>query len=308
MRTFDATTAVDADQPRRPEDTPTLERGLTGFLRSLEGLNRSPATLRAYRTDVEQFIGWLHQTNVVAAAPAQVVKADVTEYLADLHQRGVTGLSRARKLAAIRAYFGYLEGEGVVGRSPAATVQTPRKEKNTRTWLRPEEYRGMLARAGGSPRDYAVLQVFLQTGVRVGELCALRLSDLDLGHRSVTVRGKGRVDRAIELERKGIQAIRNWLAVRPPVPGDHLFLNYAGAPLGERGVRKLVAKYRTLAGVTRKASCHSFRHTFGTLKAQQGVSPYRLREWLGHANLNTTQIYVHLAKLNAAREMEATSL
>lgn len=70
----------------------------------------------------------------------------------------------------------------------------------------------------------------------------------------------------------------------------------------------MVGKYRVLAGITKRASCHSFRHTFGTLKAQQGVSPYRLKEWLGHANLNTTQIYVHLGQEGGAKEMEATSL
>ena len=307
MRTRDATPARAAGPTRRPDDPLTLERALTAFLGSLEGLNRSPATLRAYRTDVAQFIAWLRRTNAVAAAPGQVVKADVAEYPAHLGQRGVTGLSRARKLAAIRAYFRYLEGEGVVDRSPA-TVETPRKEKHTRTWLRPAEYRAMLAQAGGHPRDYAILQVFLQTGVRVAELCDLRLADVDLTHRMLTVRGKGRVERVIELERKGVQAIRSWLSLRPGVVDDHLFLNYRGTPLGERGVRKLVVKYRRAAGIARNATPHSFRHTFGTLKAQQGVSPYRLKEWLGHAKLDTTQIYVHLARTNAGKEMEATSL
>jgi site-specific recombinase XerD len=96
--------------------------------------------------------------------------------------------------------------------------------------------------------------------------------------------------------------------VRPPVLDDHLFLNKDGDPISERGVRKLVVKYRVAAGITKRASCHSLRHTFATYKAEKGVSPFQLKEWLGHASLNTTQIYVHMARQNAKKVMEATSL
>ncbi len=89
---------------------------------------------------------------------------------------------------------------------------------------------------------------------------------------------------------------------------EQLFLNRDNEPISERGVRKLVTRYVKAAGITKNASCHSLRHTFATHKAQQGVSAYRLKDWLGHASLETTQIYVHLSKQNAQREMEATSL
>jgi site-specific recombinase XerD len=116
--------------------------------------------------------------------------------------------------------------------------------------------------------------------------------------RSITVRGKGNAQREIALEKKGTQAIRSYLAVRPVPEGssERLFLNYKGEPISERGVRKLVVKYTKAAGITKKASCHTLRHTFATYKAEKGVSPFQLQQWLGHANLNTTQIYVHLGK------------
>jgi integrase/recombinase XerD len=79
-------------------------------------------------------------------------------------------------------------------------------------------------------------------------------------------------------------------------------------PISERGIRKLVVKYRKEAGITKKASCHTLRHTFATYKAEKGVSAYQLQQWLGHANLNTTQIYVHLGKQNARKIMQNTSL
>lgn len=287
----------------------SLETARDAFVRGLEGKNRGTATIRAYTIDLTQFLTWSHDTNLIVETPTDVTRTDITEYLAYLAKRGLTGVTRARKLAVLREFFAFLVDHGYLTSSPAAGVESPKRERNGRNYLRPDEYTKMLSLAGGNPRDYAILQVFLQTGVRVSELCNLRLSDVDLEGRSLRVRmGKGMVDRDIELEKKGIQAIRSWLAVRPKVTDNHLFLNRDGGALGERGVRKLIATYKTKAGITKKISPHSLRHTFATYKAEHGVSPFQLQQWLGHANLNTTQIYVHLARRNAQKVMEETSL
>jgi len=308
MPTPSSTTPVSAGIHTTSQNS-NLELTLEAFLRALAGKNRSAATIAAYRADVAQFIAWLPENNLIATTQDKVGRADITEYLAALAARPVSGVSRARKLAALREYFRFLVDHELIAKSPADGIETPRKERNKRTWLLPDEYRAMLASAGSNSRDFAILQVFLQTGVRVSELCDLRLTEVDMVGRTLTVRsGKGMAARIIELEKKATAAIKNWLAVRPPVLDDHLFLSRAGQPISQRGVRKLVTKHRQLAGITKKASCHSFRHTFGTLKAQQGISPFRLKDWLGHANLNTTQIYVHMGRQNAAKEMEATSL
>jgi len=288
--------------------TITLEKGLATFLDGLAGKNRSAATLRAYRTDVLQFITFLHENNVAITGVADVGKVDILEYLAALARKKLTGVARARKVSAIREYFRFLEDMEVIERSPAAGIETPKREKHTRVFLRSDEYTKMLSLAGGNPRDYAILQVFLQTGIRVSELANLTLADVDLTKPAITVRGKGNAERAIELEKRGVQALKNYLAVRPESLSDVLFLNYKGVPISDRGIRKLVVKYRKNAGITKRASCHSLRHTFATYKAEKGVSPFQLQQWLGHANLNTTQIYVHLGKQNAKKIMEQTSL
>jgi integrase/recombinase XerC len=105
-----------------------------------------------------------------------------------------------------------------------------------------------------------------------------------------------------------VQALRNYLSIRPQSLSEVIFLNYKGEPISERGIRKLVVKYTKFAGITKRASCHTLRHTFATYKAEKGVPPFQLQQWLGHANLNTTQIYVHLGKQNAKKIMEQTSL
>lgn len=287
----------------------TIDDTMTAFLRSLSGANKSPSTITAYRTDLSQFVRFLGDTNCTIASPADVTRADISEYLAHLADQNMSGTTRARKLAAIREFFRFLEEQGLVAKNPTLGVQTPNKERGSRTALRSDEYTKLLSLAGGNPRDYAILQVFLQTGIRVSELCALTRSAIDFESRTVHVgHGKGQKTRTIELEKRGIQAIKSYLAVRPESLHDELFLNYQGEPLGERGVRKMVAKYLKASGITKKISPHSLRHTFATYKAERGVSPYVLREWLGHARLDTTQIYVHMARENTKKAMEATSL
>src|SRR5918911_1454531 len=149
--------------------TITLEKGLARFLDGLSGKNRSGATIRAYATDIQQFISFLHANNVSIHYPAEVQKIDVMEYLSALAKRELTGIARARKMSAIREYFRFLEGIGMIAKSPTTGIETPKREKNTRQFLRADEYTKMLSLAGANPRDYAVLQVFLQTGIRVSE-------------------------------------------------------------------------------------------------------------------------------------------
>jgi integrase/recombinase XerC len=261
----------------------TLEKGLAAFLDALLGKNRSSATIRAYRTDVRQCITFLKENNVAITGPADVTKVDILAYFACLARKGLTGVARARKISAIREYFRFLEGVGVIQKSPTVGIDTPKREKHTRQFLRSDEYTKMLSLAGANPRDYAIIQVFLQTGIRVSELAGLRLEDVDFLKPAIHVRGKGSVEREIALEKRGVQALKNYLAVRPESLSSVLFLNYKGEPISDRGIRKMVVKYRKKAGITKKAICHSLRHTFATYKAERGVSPYQLQQWLGHA-------------------------
>jgi len=289
-----------------------LADSMAAFMRSLEGKNRSELTRKAYHTDLLQFFIWLKENNVVATSPERITKADVTEFLTACARRGLSGVSRARKLAAIREYYRYLVDHEVIPKSPAQSIETPKKEQNIRTHLVSHEYNRVLTVAAGNIRDYAIFQVFLQTGLRVSELCALHLDDVEMNIRPyplLHVRlGKGMRARTLELEPKVAKALKNYLAQRPASASDIIFLNYYGEPISERGVRKMVEKYVQASGISKRVSPHGFRHTFATQKAEKGVSPYQLQEWLGHARLDTTQIYVHMSKKNAGRVMEQTSL
>ena len=203
-----------------------FQTSLDGFFRSMAGKNRSPKTVLAYSTDLHQFLGWVVENDATVESVADIQRVHVIDFLASLSERKLSGVSRARKLAAIREFFKYLVMSEMIAKSPTTGVDTPKIEHNGKAWLRPDEYSRMLSLAAGNPRDYCILTVFLQTGVRVSELCNLRLDDIDLKAKQLMVRsGKGMNARQISLETKGVKALKIWMKLRPLVAHDHLFTN-----------------------------------------------------------------------------------
>ncbi len=288
--------------------TLTLDQALTDFLTALRARNASALTAQAYATDIRQFIAWFGETSVLSQEISSVTKTDMIEYLSYLASLGRSGVTRARKLASLREFFSYLCERELLAVSPAASVAIPKKERKAQTYLRPEEYARLLSAAGANPRDFAILQLFLQTGIRVSELVHLTLADVDLTNKVIKVAGKGSKERTIPLEKKAVLALKNYLSVRGESLDQTFVLNYTGTGLSRRGAEKLLEKYRRLSGISKRFSCHSLRHTFGSYKAEQGVSPFQLKEWMGHSSISVTQLYVHMSKESNRRAMEQTSL
>src|SRR5712692_4549993 len=157
----------------------TFQQNIIFFLRELEGGNKSQLTLTAYKTDLKQFFQWLSENDVTVTIPGQVTRGHVNEYLAFLSSLGRSGVTRARKLAALKSFFTYLKDEHIIASSPADTIHMPNKERKRKVVLRTDEYSRMLSEAGGNPRDSAILQLFLQTGLPVSALAAITVPDLD---------------------------------------------------------------------------------------------------------------------------------
>jgi integrase/recombinase XerD len=288
----------------------TSYEGLSRFASALIGKNRSAATVAAYTTDLQQFFTYLAENDVTVLHASDITRRHIAEYLSYLAQeRRLSGVSRARKLVSIREYFRFLVDAELLSKSPAERMDVPKKEQKTRSRLRQDEYSQILSLAGGNPRHYALFTILLQCGLRVTELVSLAIDDIDLTAGVLTVRdGKGMVAREIELEKKAIKALKTWLANRPASHSPALFLNRYGEPLSRFGVHKLIQKYCLDAGIDKRVSAHIFRHTFASVKAERGVSPYQLQRWLGHKDIKTTQIYVHMSKEYGKKAMEATSL
>ena len=162
------------------------------------------------------------------------------------------------------------------------------------------------------PRDYAIIMTFLQTGIRLSELANLAIEDVDVDHKLLTVRqGKGKKDRQIPLVDEVVKALRNYLRYRNTqlvLDDEILFLAKNGTSLNVSSVKYIVAKYVKKAGIRKKVSVHTLRHTFGAHKADKNMGIATLQELMGHKTKETTLKYIHLAKTNLRQEMMQTAL
>ena len=282
------------------------------FTRTLAGQNFSPKTIRAYGDDLAQFAGWLETVRVDWHNPRRLGRTDVEGFLHFLSGRNLTGVSRARKLAAIRKFFTFLHDGGILPTNPASAVRGTRREEKEPAILYKEQYKALLYEASDDPRDYAIISTFLQTGIRLSELAAMRLEDVDFENRLLTVRqGKGRRDRQIPLVDEEVKALRNYLRYRATeliLDDDTLFLAKNGTSLNVSSVKAIVAKYVKKAGIRKRVSVHTLRHTFGAHKADKHMSIATLQELMGHKKKETTLKYIHLARTNLRKEMVETAL
>jgi site-specific recombinase XerD len=290
--------------------TTTQSREL--FLRALQGQNYSPKTLRAYGDDLSQFLEWVKKNRVDFDIPARFSRGDIEGFMQYLAAKRMTGVTRVRKLAAIRKFFAFLEENSILAANPAHTVKGARREEKEPNILYKEQYKALLYEASDNIRDYAIIQTFLQTGIRLGELANLRVEDVDVEHRNLTVRqGKGKKDRQIPLVDDVVKALRNYLRYRNTeliVDDEILFLAKNGTSLNVSTVKYTVAKYVKKAGIRKKVSVHTLRHTFGAHKADKHMSLATLQELMGHKKKETTLKYIHLAKTNLRQEMAQTAL
>lgn len=291
------------------ENQITVTNALELFERGLVGANNSEKTIRAYTDDIKQFIEWLKGIRVDWDSPQRFTRIDIVEFLSTLSSRGFSGVTRVRKLAALRKFFSFMKDNNFIAGNPVNTVKSPVKEEKDPPILYKNEYKALLFEASGDPRDYAILQTFLQTGIRVSELVNLKLEDIDLINKLLIVRqGKGKKDRTIPLEDQALGAISKYLETRSKNNDEFLFLAKNGTSLDVRTIRYLVKKYIVKAGITKHASVHTLRHTFGTHKIDLGMTIPALQELLGHKKMETTYKYVHLAKTSLRQQQEDTAL
>ena len=274
--------------------------------------NASPHTCRCYQRDLKDFEDFLKNSGVLSspAGEATIEKADriaIRKYLSFLHRKNKKS-SIARKISTLRSFFKYLVKEQVVPSNPAKGVSTPKVEKTLPTALTVDEaFRLMESPHRVSEksferskekglRDRAILELLYSSGLRVSELVGLNLNQLDLDLGIVRVMGKGKKERIVPVGTKAIEAIKSYLEERGMGKGDHpIFINALGGRLTARSVGRLIKKYTRGAGIFRKVSPHSLRHTFATHLLDAGADIREIQEMLGHSSLSTTQRYTHVS-------------
>lgn len=284
-----------------------LSRAFVAFLK----LNRnvSPNTLRAYDTDVTQFLEFSATRDGVKPSQLKpdVLDADhVRDFLGELHKRGLSRASAARRLAALRTFSKYLVREGVLTDDATQLVGTPKREQSLPAHLGHAEIDALMAAPNlttvAGRRDRAILELFYASGLRLSELAGANLEDLNLSGRMIRVLGKGRKERLIPFNPKTEAAIKSMLAdhagfaVVKRARGEKspLFLNLRGNRLTTRSVDRIVRQHVKTAAINTGISPHALRHTFATHLLQAGADLRSIQELLGHAQLTTTQRYTHL--------------
>ncbi len=275
-----------------------MREALARFLdaRAVEGA--SAHTLRAYRADLEQLAGFLEDERI---ALAELPPPRIRDLLARLSDAGTGRRSLARKLSAWRSFGRWLARAGELADNPFLLVRTPRQDKRLPMVLEEEDVARLLAAPDGDDvlarRDRAILEVLYSTGMRVGELVAIDLDDVDWPTEVVLARGKGRRQRLAHLGPYARDALDQYLAAdgRTRGSGGAAFRNARGGRLTTRSVGRLLEKHIRHAGLDHRTSPHTLRHSFATHLLSRGADLRDVQALLGHANLVTTQIYTHLS-------------
>jgi site-specific recombinase XerD len=293
-----------------PQQNRTTAECIVIYKQALVGKNFSPQTIKAYMGDLEQFIKWLKTRRIDWDVPYRIERINIVEFINFLAAQKASAQTRKRKLATIRGFLKFLKDNQIIFGNPADTIVGPIREEREPAILLKTEYKALLQVAGANPRDFAVIMLFLQTGLRVSELVNLKLQDVDFASRELTVRqGKGRKDRVVPLVGQAHQALKAYLAVREGDPEyDNVFLAQNGTSMDMRTVRYRIKKYYEEAGIRKKASVHTLRHTFATHQIHNGLKLNQLKEVLGHRQMETTYKYVHLDRTNLRQEMEQGAL
>jgi integrase/recombinase XerC len=261
--------------------------------------------VRAYGDDLARFGAFLAAFLAkpeAALAPSDADSLAVRSYLASLRKDGLAKSSMGRHLSALRTFFSFLVREGVLEDNPARAVATPKRERLLPRALSLGEAEAVVeARDGEDPlslRDRALLELLYATGLRVSELVALDVPDVDFSSRQLRALGKGRKERIVPFGEKAASALRAWLPARKTLLStverrEPLFLNAHGGRLTDRSVRRVLLRAISLTD-SRTASPHALRHSFATHLLAAGADLRAIQELLGHASLSTTQRYTHL--------------
>ncbi len=259
-------------------------------------------SLEAYQRDLTRYGSYLQGRQQQVTT---LDRAEVPRYLLGLREAGLSPRSVARHLAAIRQFHRFLVREGHSTDDPTAHLESPRPWRRLPTVLSSEEVERLLAlRVATTPqalRNHAMLEVLYASGLRVSELVGLRLADLDLSVGVVRILGKGDKERLVPLGEVAVASLRAYLAHGRPrlekrLACPYVFLGRHGRGLTRQTFWQLLKRYVGAAGITKRVTPHTLRHSFATHLLERGADLRSVQLMLGHADIGTTQIYTHLSR------------
>ncbi len=283
-----------------PSNNIDILSGYNYYLKVERGL--SPNTVKAYTADIEGFYEFLRHRGVTLCDASS---SDISDYIISVSDY-LSKRSQARLLSSLNSFFDYLVSEGERKDNPSSAVDSPKLGKYLPVVLSVEEVRAIL-KAAPNERDRAILEVLYGCGLRVSEVCSLKISEVYLKDMFVKVMGKGSKERLVPMAPSTASAIMDYLSVRPESDAgceDVLFLNRFGRALSRVAVFKMVKSVALVAGVDKNLSPHTFRHSFATHLVENGADLRVVQEMLGHESILTTEIYTHVDSTTWQREIK----
>jgi site-specific recombinase XerD len=286
---------------------------LAGFKKALRVEGKSELTIKSYLSDMGKFIQWFEQSTGEKFEPQAITALDVQSYRSYLlRDKEYKPSTINRKLSALSKFCRWAKGEGLIKEDPTDEVKGVEEVKAAPKALTHKELLRLLrmVHQGRKKRDIAIIEVLCNTGLRVGELAALKLEDIQISERRgwITVRaGKGVKYRRVPLNADARKALSEYLEVRPDVGDDYLFLGQRGNGLTPSAIWRVVKKYGRRAGLD--ISPHDLRHTYGTrLVREEGVDLVTVATLMGHKSLDTTAIYTKPSEEDMARAAERLAI
>ena len=284
-----------------------LQRDIADFVHDLRNVRRlSRHTIEAYRRDLDTVQRFADKNGLSSAGA--LGESHVRHWLAEAHRGGLAAHSLQRRLSALRAFFTWRSRRSGQRRNPAAAVRAPRKGRKLPGVLEADQVSAYLAPAATDPlmqRDLAIAELLYSSGLRLAELCAVDIEDLDHRERLITVTGKGDKTRRVPVGTAALGAIAAYLNVRP-APADAqaenaLFLSQRGTRISARSVQQRLRKLADDTGLGRHVHPHMLRHSFASHLLESSGDLRAVQELLGHSDIATTQIYTHLDFQHLAR-------
>jgi len=274
------------------DKTADLASAREQFVKYLTDNRRAHATILAYSKDIEQLVAFL--STMGKKAITEVEKADLEGFLKKLSADGYTPKSLSRKINSIKTFYRFLKNQNSITANPAAEITHPKYEVKPPRILSKMEYRALRDAARGDIRTYAIIELFLQTGIRIGELAAIRLEDVKEKELIIQPQENHPL-RTIPLNKAAKEALDKWLAIRPKTKDGALFITKTGRPLLVRNIRTTIDRYFKLAGIE-GAKVNDLRHTFIAHHLAAGTPLTMISKLVGHKRLATTEKYLDLVK------------
>lgn len=284
--------------------TATLALAQQQFVDFLKEKGRSNATIVAYTKDIDQMVGFLQEKGKNDIAT--VVKEDLEGFLAKLSGSGYTPKSLSRKINSIRTFYRFLKSKGLVSEDPSLQVAHPQYTLAAPRILTPTEYRALRDASRNDVRMFAVIELLLQTGIRIGELAELRVSDILAEGLKIRPFEKHE-ERIVPMNKSAKEALDQYLKIRPSVAEERIFVTKSGRPFLIRNIRTAVERYFRLAEI-KNAKVNDLRHTFIAHHLKHGVSLVLLSKIVGHKRLSTTERYLEFVPDRAKENSHLTEL